>query len=421
MRRILDAVAPAHLGPDFRRLMGASWMTNLGDGIALAAGPLLVASQTRSPVLVSMALLLQGLPWLLFGLFAGAIADRVDRKRMMVVADLLRAAVLVALCVTIATGAVSIALVLVAMFAIGTAEVFADTAYRTFLPMLVDRRDLGIANARLQAGYITLNQFAGAPIGAALFAAGMVLPFGVQAACGLLGVVLVLRIALPDGPVRDVGETHVLHDIVDGLRWLAASPPVRTLTLVIVTFNVTWAAAWSILVLYSLDVLDMGPVGYGLLTTAAAAGGLVATLCFGWLERHVPLAGLMRTCLLLEVLMHAALAVTTVAWVALVIMFVFGLYAFMWGALSQAVRQRAVPTAYQGRVGSVYGVAIWGGMVVGSGLGGFIAEHWGLTAPFWFAFVGSGLTLALVWGQLGHIAHADEEAAEIHGPASVPG
>lgn len=340
---------------------------------------------------------------------------------MMIVADLLRAAVLVALCVTIATGAVSIALVLVAMFAIGTAEVFADTAYRTFLPMLVDRRDLGIANARLQAGYITLNQFAGAPIGAALFAAGMVLPFGVQAACGLLGVVLVLRIALPDGPVRDVGETHVLHDIVDGLRWLAASPPVRTLTLVIVTFNVTWAAAWSILVLYSLDVLDMGPVGYGLLTTAAAAGGLVATLCFGWLERHVPLAGLMRTCLLLEVLMHAALAVTTVAWVALVIMFVFGLYAFMWGALSQAVRQRAVPTAYQGRVGSVYGVAIWGGMVVGSGLGGFIAEHWGLTAPFWFAFVGSGLTLALVWGQLGHIAHADEEASEIHGPASVPG
>jgi MFS family permease len=410
--RIVEAVAPARLGPDFRRLMASTWVSNLGDGIALAAGPLLVASQTRSPALVSMAMLLVGLPWLLFGLFAGAVADRVDRKRMVMVANSLRIVVLGALIGSIVTDVVSIAVVLTAMFLLGTAEVFADTAYRTFLPMLVDKRDLGIANARLQAGFITLNQFAGAPIGAALFAVGMGVPFGAQVACGLLAVVLVSRIALPPGPVRGEVDTHVLRDIGDGLRWLMGHPPVRTLALVIVTFNITWAAAWSILVLYSLDVLHMGPVGYGLLTTASATGGLVGTFLYGWLERHVPLATLMRACLALEVLMHLGFAVTRVAWVAVLIMFGFGVYAFVWGTLSQAVRQRAVPTEYQGRVGSVYSVAIYGGVVAGSALGGVIAQHGGVTAPFWFAFVGSGITLVLVWRQLAHIAHLEEPDGE---------
>ncbi len=409
MSRVLEAVAPARLGPDFRRLLASTWVSNLGDGIALAAGPLLVASQTRSPALVSLALLLVGLPWLLFGLLAGAVADRVDRLRMVLVANGLRIVVLVVLATTILTGVVNIVAVLGAMFLLGTAEVFADTAYRTFLPMLVDKRDLGIANARLQAGFITLNQVVGAPVGAALFAVGMAVPFGVQIGCGLLAVVLVSRIALPPGPVRGEVDTHVLRDIADGVRWLMGHAPVRTLALVIVTFNVTWAASWSMLVLWSLDVLHMGAVGYGLLTTASAVGGLVGTFLYGRLERHVPLATLMRACLSLEVVMHLGFAVTTAAWIALLIMFGFGLYAFVWGTLSQAVRQRAVPREFQGRVGSVYSVAIYGGVVIGSGLGGLIAEHGGVTAPFWFAFAGSGVTLALVWRQLGHIAHADDD------------
>jgi MFS family permease len=406
---ILDVIAPPRLGPRFRWLLASSWVSNLGDGIALAAGPLLVASETRSPILVSMAVLLQQLPWLVFGLHAGAIADRVDRVRLVVVANLLRAVVLVALVAMIVTGVVNIGVVLGALFLIGTAEVFVDTAAGTLMPMLVEKRDLGVGHARLQTGFITLNQLAGAPIGAVLFAAGRAAPFGAQVVTVLLASVLIVRIALPPGPVRDAGDTHVRRDIAEGVRWLLGHPPVRTLALVIVTFNITWAAAWSVLVLYSLEVLDMGPVGYGLLTTMAALGGLMSTPWFGWLERHVPLATLMRTCLLLEVVMHLGLALTREAWLALLILFGFGMYAFIWGALSAAVRQRAVPIEFQGRVGSVYSVGVYGGIVVGAGLGGLIAQYAGLVAPFWFAFVGSGITLALVWRQIAHIAHADEE------------
>jgi len=408
--RVLDVVAPPRLGAGFRWLLASSWVSNIGDGIALAAGPLLVASQTRNALLVASAAALQRLPWLVFGLWAGAVADRLDRRRVVIVADLLRSVVVVLLCVTIVTGRVSIGIVLAAMFLYGVAEVFADTTTGTLLPMLVAKPDLGIGNARLQAGFLTANQLVGPPVGAFLFAAGMVWPFVVQVVCVALSVVLVARIATPHGGVRGIPDTHVRRDIADGLRWLMGHAPVRTLALVILAFNITWGAAWSVLVLYSLDRLHMGEVGFGLLTTAAAAGGLVSTSAYGWLERRIPLATLMRACLLLEVLTHLALALTTVGWLAIAIMVVFGAYAFVWGTVSQAVRQRAVPQEFQGRVGSVYVVGLFLGLVVGQGLGGVIAQQWGLAAPFWFAFVGSGLTLALVWRQLAHIAHVDADA-----------
>jgi len=145
--RVGEALVPARLGRRFRWLLASSSVSNVGDGIALAAGPLLVASQTRDPLLVAMATLLQQLPWLLFGLFAGALADRLDRRVLVVTADLLRTVVLALLVTTIATGEVSIAVVLVAVFLVGTAEVFADTTYGTLMPMIVERRDYGIANA----------------------------------------------------------------------------------------------------------------------------------------------------------------------------------------------------------------------------------------------------------------------------------
>lgn len=400
-------VAPTRMGVSFRWLLGSIWVSNIGDGIALAAGPLLVASQTSDPVLVAAAGVLQRLPWLLFGLYAGAIADRVDRKRLVIAADLARALVIALLCVTIATGHVSIAVVLVSLLLLGIAEVFADTSSQTLLPMVVGSRDLGIGNARIQGAFLLANQIVGPPIGALLFGLGMVWPFVTQSVLVAASVVLLARIATPRGPVREVAAGHVLRDIREGIAWLLGNAAVRTLALVIVAFNVTWGAAWSVLVLYALDHLHMGPVGFAMLTTAAAIGGLVSTAAYDRIERRFDLALVMRVCLSLEVAMHLALALTTRGWVAIAIMVVFGVYAFVWGAVSTSVRQRATPTALQGRVGSVYLICVLGGLLVGQALGGVIAQRWGLTAPFWFAFVGAGITLALVWRQLDNIAHAE--------------
>lgn len=403
----MEAVLPARMGTPFRWLVGSAWASNLGDGIGLAAGPLLVASQTSDPLLVALAGLLQRLPWLLFGLYAGVLADRVNRRLLVVAVDLMRAATLVVLTLAVATGHVDITVVLVTMFLLGTAEVFADTAVHTLLPMVVAKADLGIGNARMMAAGLTMNQMVGPAIGAVLFAAGRAWPFLLQALCVALGAVLVSRMLLPALDRRG-GPSHVGRDIAEGFRWTWGNRAVRTLTLAIVTFNVTYGAAWSVLVLYAIQRLDLGAIGFGLLTTVGALGGIAGTASYDWLERHASLASIMRVGLLVETFTMLGLAVTTRPWVAMSILFFFGAHAFIWGTTSRTVRMRAVPVHLQGRVGSLYSIGVFGGIVAGQGLGGVIARIWGVTGPFWFAFVGSAVILALIWRELGYIAHADE-------------
>jgi MFS family permease len=408
-----EVIAPRRLGRSFRWLLASSWVTSLGDGITLAAGPLLVASQTRNPLAVASAAFLQRLPWLLFGLYAGVAADRASRRAIVITAGLARIVILALLTASILTHTVSIAVVLAALFLFGVVETFGDTTTTTLLPMLVRKPDLGIANARALTGVIVWNQMAGPPVGAVLFAAGMALPFVTETVCVLAGVLLITRVRLPAREARE-NRTRVRDDIRDGWRWLWAHPAVRTLAITIFTFNVTFGAAWSVLVLYARDRLGMGELGFGLITTAIAAGGLIGTFCYGWLERHVRLGVIMRGGLIIETL-------TRWAWLALVIFTVFGVHEFVWATVSTTVRQRAVPEDFQGRVGSVYLTAMIGGTVIGLVLGGLVATAWGITAPFWFAFGGSVLILALIWRSLLRIAHADEHARGQPEPALTPG
>ena len=409
--RFGDSIAPARLGRPFRWLLASSIITNVGDGIALAAGPLLVASQTRDPLLVSMAVLSQQLPNLLFGIPAGAIADRFDRRRIIAGVNLARGAVLAILAATIATGTVDIAIVLLSLFILGTAEIFADVASHSLPPQVVRREDLGIANARLTGSFLLTNQLLAPPIGAFLFSVGMALPFATNAACFALGAWLVTRVAtdVVDATTERTGERHhLVAEMVEGVRWLVAHPPMRTLALTIVAFNVTYGAAWSVLVLYAGERLGMDAVGFGLLTTAIAVGGIVGTASYGRLERRFSLADIMRVGLLIETGTHLVLAITTSPAIALATMVVFGGHAFVWGTTSTVVRQRAVPDELLGRVTGVYTVGVIGGMVVGTPIGGLLARSFGITAPFWFGFIGSAILVVVLWRQFSHIVHASE-------------
>lgn len=416
MSSLVEIVVPRRLGPGYRWLLASSWTSNLGDGIVLAAGPLLVASQTDQEFLVALAALVQWLPPLLLGLYAGALTDRVDRRRLVIAVDLVRCGVLVLLVTAVLTGAVSIGVVLVALFLLGTAEMFADNASSTILPMLVDRDDLAVGNARLQTGFITVNQLAGPPLGAALFAAGAAWPFAAQAVLVALGALLLSRLVLPHRPAPTDGpraDRRLRAEVGEGFRWVRHHAAVRTLVLTIFAFNVTFGAAWSVLVLYATERLGLGAVGFGLVTTVGAVGGLLGTLSYGWITRRVSLGDLMRIGLVVETLTHLGLALTTDPRVALPIFFVFGAHAFIWGTTSITVRQRAVPARLQGRVGSVNLVGVYGGLVIGSALGGALAQGFGVTAPFWFAFVGSAVLVVVLWRQLSHIAHADARTAPL--------
>ena len=167
------------------------------------------------------------------------------------------------------------------------------------------------------------------------------------------------------------------------------------------------------LVLYATQRIGLGEVGFGLITTMSAIGGLLGTATYGWITRHLSLGNIMRIGLIIETLTHLGLALTTMPLVAMAIFFVFGAHAFIWSTTSITIRQRAVPTALQGRVGSVNMVGVYGGLVLGSGIGGLLARQFDVTAPFWFAFGGSALFVVLIWRQLAHISHADEADAPL--------
>jgi MFS family permease len=416
---LIEPIAPARLGLSFRWLLASAVFSNLGDGIALAAGPLLIASQTGDPFLVAMAYFVQVTPPLLFGLWAGAAADRLNRRTIAIVLNVARAIVLGFLAATIVTGYVNIALVLGALFLLSTAETFADIAEGSLLPRIVPREHLTTANARMSGAFLGVNQLIAPPIGAFLFVAGAAIPFAADAACYVLGALLISRLARDVG-AHDRGDAPaarganpapqangVLRDIAEGIRWIAAHPAMRTLVITIVAFNVTYGAAWSVLVLYVRDHLGMGEIGYGIITAAAAVGGILGTVAYDALTRRFSLGALMRAGLLIETATHLTLALTSSPLVALAIFFVFGAHAFVWGTTATTIRQRAVPDALYGRVSGVYRVGIFGGLVAGAPIGGFLAREYGITSPFWFGFVGSAILVALLWRQFSHIAHDD--------------
>ena len=408
----MERVLPARLGTGFRWLLASSWLTNLGDGLAAAAGPLLIATLTRDPLLISLSALVGWAPPLMFGLYAGVLSDRHNRRTIVLVANAARAVVLAVLVVMLLTGTLTVATALVALTLRSVAEVFADNATSTLTPMLVGRDDLLVANARLGTGFITLNQLAGPPVGAALIGLGLLWPFAAQLLLVLAGMVLVSRVALPprSGRAADAAAVEqrgsgMVHELLDAFRWTVRHAAVRTLVLTILIFNFTFGAAWSVLVLYTQEQLGLGAVGFGLVTTIQGVGGLVGTGLYGAITRKVSLGVLMRIGLIIETFTHLGLALTHSPWVAGAIFLVFGAHAFIWGTTSVTVRQRAVPHELQGRVGSVNTICVYAGLVVGSVIGGLLAAHWGVAAPFWFAFAGSAAFVVLLWRQLLHIAH----------------
>ncbi|WP_219107779.1 MFS transporter [Austwickia sp. TVS 96-490-7B] len=404
----LEAALPHRLGGSFRALIAASSLNQFGDGMLLAAGPLLLASLTRDPFLIALAPVLQRLPILLLGLGVGAYIDRVNRQRLVIIVDLTRAAVLMCMGALVATGTMTIGLVLALISLLGVAEAFADVAGQTLLPSTVPAEHIGVAQPRMMATYVGGNQLFGPPVGAFLFAVGAAWPFVANAVCFAAGAALISRMTVRHVTEETRSSAALRHDVVEGLRWLAGNGPVRTLVLTVTLFNITYGATASVTVVWASQRLGLDEVGFGLLTSAGAVGGVVAILTFGAVTRRVSYATLMRAALVTETLVHMTCALTTTPLVAYVAMFAFGVEAFLWGTTSMTVRQALTPHHLLGRVGSVTMMGVYLGLVVGGMLGGVIARQFGITAVYWCAVAGNFPLLVVIWRQLGHLAQAGE-------------
>jgi len=414
-RRSLPARIDAGLGRGFWTLLSASFVANFADGIFQIALPLLAASLTRDPALVAGVAFASRLPWLVFALIAGALADRFDRRRTMILVDAGRALVLVGLTVAVLAGGATIWLLYLVAFVLGCFETMFDTAASSMLPNVVGKDRIVAANSRLNAVELTMNQFAGPPIGGFLVAIGVAAAFG-TAAAGYLGALLcLLTLTGSFRPVRTGPPSSIRADITVGLSYLGHHRLLRTLAIVVSLMNLPLMAVYSVTVLWIVKPgpLGLDSVGFGLLTTAVAIGTVAGTLAAGWFERVLGRANLFLVNI-------ASLIVIDLVWVLVpnpvligTILAAASSFGGAFNVVFGSIRQRIVPNHLLGRVMASFRVISWGSLPLGALLGGIIGQAFGLTAVFLSAAAIHALLL------LSRTILNDEFMAEVEAQAAL--
>lgn len=372
----------APLGDGYRWLLAAAGNANLADGIVKAALPLLAVRLTDSPALVAGVAFAAGLPWLLAALHAGALADRLDRRRTMLLANLARALVLAAFAGTIAAGLDRIWLLYAVALGLGLAETLHDTSAQSFLPQLVGRERLAQANGRLYGVEITANQFVGPPLGAFVLAASAVVAVAVPGALFALAALALGRIHGAFRPERTGAATSLGADVREGVRMLWDHRLLRTFAWMVGVMNLAGTATFAVLVLYARGPMGLTEGQYGILLTASAIGSLLASLVTERVEAAIGRAWSLRLCVLSGVLAGAVPALTADRWLVGASMVVFGAGVVLWNVVVVSFRQRVTPDRLLGRVNAAFRLLAWGTMPLGAALAGLLGELIGVRAVF---------------------------------------
>lgn len=371
------------LSSRFWRVWGASAVSSVGDGVQVAAFPLLAVTLTRDPRLVAGLTAAAAAPWLLFSLFAGVFVDRWDRRRTMLAVDLLRAAVVGSLAVLVATDRVTIWACYAMAFLLGTGETLFDNATLALTPALVERVDLARAGGYQSAAQEVGNYFVGPPVGGALFALTAATPFGINAVSFALSALLLWtitgRFRAERAPRLDTGRhPSIWAEIGEGIRFLRHDRLLRTLALMLGVWNFVSAGGEAMLVLLAQDELGLGARGFGVLLSAAAVGSILGSVSASRIAERFGVPPTLRAILVVSVAAQGLPGVLHQAW-AVGIVFVFGAFGgLIWNVLTIAIRQERIPDPLLGRVTSAYRLVGLGTMPLGALAGGFIANAIGL-------------------------------------------
>ncbi len=380
-------MATLALGAPYRRLWSATLLSNLGDGIRAAAIPLLAVTLTRNPVLIAGVAVATQLPALILGLAAGSLADRFDRRRIVITADAVRLAFLVGLVGLVAGGWVTMGVLYVVVFVSGLADVVRATAASTLVPSIVSSDQLDLANGRMVTAEIAGNEFVGPPLGGYLFGVALVLPFAVNGGTLAIAVALVASMpALIGATTTAVGSPPMTirerSRISGGLQWLRRNRSFWPVPATSVVLAMTDSAWFTLLVLYVHDLLRLASAWYGILLAVGAVGGLSGGICAARLARRVGAKITTLLCLSLTAAGQLALGTTSSVFATAVVMATSSMAFAIWTVQSRTTIQRAVPPELLGRVLSINRVIFTAGSLIGASLGGIAASTWGLHAPF---------------------------------------
>ena len=409
------------LGQNFRRFLLASGLTNLADGIATLAWAWVASLLTRDALLISLVPVALRLPWFLFAIPAGIVADRVDRRQLILAMDALR-------CIAFAGATLAIwasgtlpeasdtgisrpglfAAIALAATLVGISEVFRDNAAQTMLPAMVPNERLEAANGRLWSVEMLGNTLIGPPFAALLLGLAVALPFAANAAFYGIAVALVAGLSGQYRP-RRAAERNWRLELMEGVRFLIGQPLMRLLAVVSGLWNLLFHMALMALILFAQEVIGVGAIGYSLILGAGAIGGILS----GWASEHIirriGSARAAQIALLSSTPCFIVIVLFPNPWIAGGAMLVFEFFGILWNTVSVSYRQRAIPDEILGRVNSLYRLLAWGMIPLGLVLSGVtvrlaegaVAREVALGLPIWVAAAGAAAIALVAWRPIG--------------------
>jgi MFS family permease len=411
------APRPRRLGRDFELFFGGQLLSNLGGSVSLLLIPLIVFKLTGSALNLGISSATEFVPYLLFGLVIGAYVDRLPRRRVMIVTDVLRAAVIGSVPVMYAFGELQVWWIYVVGFLSSVLGIFFSNAESTAIPALVGRSDLVRANGRILASYSAMGIVGPLIAGAMVSALHPAIAMSIDAASFVVSAVTLafIRISFDAPPGETRRRTRVREDIAAGLRYVLGNPVLRSISAMMALINLfATSIVYSQSVYLAKEHLGADDSQVGLFFAAGGAGIVVTGLIAGRLRRHLSfgqaaLGGLMASGVAMLVIAAVGnLWLGLVAWAG-----VTGCGTLL-DINTMSLRQAISPPEMLGRVVSIAQVLAWSAIPLGSLVGGAAISATHRVAA---VYAGCGvwqITVAALFalGPLGHAAR--------YTPAALP-
>jgi MFS family permease len=434
----VDGAARSPLGQDFGKLWTAAAFSNLADGLGRTAVPLIATTLTRDPLAIAAIAAVTFLPWLIFGLPAGMIVDRFDRRWIMAIANTIRGGTALVLAIMTVTGSLTIWSLFVGTLVFGLGETLFDNATNAVIAGVVSRPQLDRANGRMQAAQVTIDMFVAQPIAGVLFAVSLALPLWI----GSVGYIvpIVLALLLPISAARSLREPDaVAHpdapSVVPGgmvaepvaapfssqtttareaIVYLWRNRYLRVMVLFVSVVGSCLSFAQAATILYFLDDLDVPEWAIGFVTAGVGVGALAGSLVASRLVDHFGRGWVMFAA---NIGAGVGLALTGLSPEVYSAVAAYALSAFsisLWNVPWGALRQQIVPAHMFGRVLGIIRTLTWGLFPIATLIGGWVASQTNLRLPFVLA--GGVTVLAALVGSHLLIVGTRRAGAEVGDP-----
>ncbi|GAA1990275.1 MFS transporter [Microbacterium pumilum] len=422
-----DATEPAAerggkgpLGRDFGKLWTAAMFSNLADGLGRTAVPLIATTLTQDPLAIAAIGAIAFVPWLIFGLPAGMLVDRYDRRIIMAVANTIRGGVALWLAILTVTGQISIWTLFIGTLVFGLGETLFDNATNAVIPGVVKRPHLDRANGRMQAAQVTIDNFVATPIAGVLLAVSLALPLWIGGAAYIVPIALALMLPISaarpllarrtaseaDALVSDAGApdievgTPVPEPVPtplprsnvsarEAVSYLWHAHYLRAMVLFTAIIGSAFSFAQAPLILFFLDALSVAPAAIGFVTAGIGVGALIGSIVASGLVSRFGRGPVMLGANFVGAL---GLLLTGLAPEVFTAVAAFGLAALavsIWNVPWGALRQQIVPPHLFGRVLGIIRMVTWGLFPIATLLGGWVARY-DLRAPM---LIGAGVVL----------------------------